>query len=228
LVTDTKIFTGPPIAAPQTASVKPIHCRHCNKYWHIDERCRQGIVLATQHEGWIEKCFWREDSMRAWVAALYLPVKLALAMLKYTWPLLLLLIPICSFWNGSFNWMVFLCSNLVLGGIFLLLRYFDKLVRRSFLRDFAGTPLVIVGNRGIIDVKSYCSALLIPWSSIVNASWQANAGLSSIWIQYATNTSSVAQISIQGEEWEQPLGELVDIVKAHRPGFLWKESMPIP
>src|SRR5262245_40645001 len=84
-----------PIENTETTSSQDSLCRHCNKYWHIDERCRQGLVLATQDEGRIEKCFWRQDSMRALVAAFYLPVKLALTMLKFTWPLVLLLIPVC-------------------------------------------------------------------------------------------------------------------------------------
>lgn len=202
-----------------------VQCRNCHKAWRLDDRCRQGIALANDDQGWIEKCFWREHSMRPRVLAFHLPVVFALNVLKFTWPLVLLLIPIAGLRHGALSCYLVPGGILGLGLLFLLLRYLDKAARRWFPFDFAGTPFLFVSSRGIVDVATYSTALLVPWSCIVGFDWLADPGQSSFTIHYATQQSATAALVIHGEEWEQPLGELVDIIRSHRPDLQGSEHV---
>jgi hypothetical protein len=96
------------------------------------------------------------------------------------------------------------------------LRWLRSRLRLLFAAQYANAINLVVSSRGLIVVANYAKPLLLPWSSIADYAWLSHVESvsSQMRIDYKTAVGKVASVNLVGNELVQPLGELVDILKA--------------
>ncbi len=194
-------------------------CAKCGHRVVADDRFREAMAIATADEAWIEKVYWTQIDHGVWSVLKMFLIDLPLTAIVYVGPFL----SFCSialvgnyFGRPGLTWWQWLC---IPTGFFIAYLFFRLLrfgLHKAFPIQHASAISFIVSSRGLIFVAPYPKPLYLPWSSIVEYSWHSDAGslTSQIRIDYATADQGVANVILDGEERVQPLGELVDILKA--------------
>jgi ribosomal protein L37AE/L43A len=173
-------------------------CLHCGKRVHTNAAFRQAVDMATMNEAWIEKIWWKASHSDIVIYLLDIPLVLSF-----------IVMPAAAF--AFLDWRLLFAF-----APYIVIRLSRWTVERMFSSLFAYTAHFLVSSRGIIIVASYPTPFFLPWSSIVRYSWSSHVGsmTSQMMIEYATTNGQVASVMLQGEEKDQPLGELVDILEA--------------
>lgn len=188
-------------------------CAHCGKRVRLDDRYRAALAIATANEGWVEKVFWREDGNDLVSVFMVLFVHFPRLAILYAGPVALFL---SLYLVASIGWAYWLLVPAGLVAAFVLLTLARKGLERLLADQLAAAAYFVVSSRGLVVLASYRAPLFLPWSSIRDWNWWSDTRsmASQITLRYATAAQQVATIVLHGEEREQPLGELVDILQA--------------
>jgi hypothetical protein len=164
----------------------------------MDAGFQAAVNMATMDVACIERVWWKTASNELVVYLIEMPLILSIVLMP---------LGVFACWDWRFLFAL---------APYITFRALRWTMERMFPNLFAYRPYFIVSSRGIIIVVPSREPFYLPWSCIVEYSWSSHVGsmTSQMLIQYATANGQVATVVLDGEEKKQPLGELVDILKA--------------
>jgi hypothetical protein len=209
-------------------------CRHCGAWVCTDEKYHSALTIATANEGWVEKVFWREQTNDVVAIVLLLLVFWPLSVLKILtigaigFGALAAIVMLFEIPSMPFDWRLWLTPPLIVAvpaGIFWLLQRIEPAIKKVVPKQFLCVLYLVISSRGLVVLASYTTPFFLPWACIVGYRFRSDVMTmtSQIMIDYSTADGQTATILLDGEEYNQPLGEIVDVLEArigHRFGFV--------
>jgi hypothetical protein len=191
----------------------------------MDEKYRTAMAMATANEGWVEKAFWREQTNEL--------LAIPLVLLVY-WPVTILkIVTIGAIGIGAvvalgyliailFNplrwdlWLGLLLSAAGPTAFLWVLRRIEPAIKNVLPNQFLCVLYLLISSRGLVILASHAKPVFLPWSCIVGYRFTGDAMTltSQMAIDYAAADGQTATILLDGEEYKQPLGEIVDVLQA--------------